>query len=207
MNADRHTVSRGEQTRQQILTTALGKARECGLEGLTIGSLADELGMSKSGVFAHFGSKEELQIAVLREAAERFTEQVLRPALAAPRGLARVSAILLHWLQYSVASGLPGGCLFIAAAAEFDDKPGLVRDFLQQQQSQWRLSLRKAIALAVEVGDLPADTDVEQFGFELFGLVLASHHDQRLLGEAQASKRAFQGFERLAEHPPRRHPH
>lgn len=199
-------MSKGEQTRQHILSTALGKARECGLEGLTIGSLADELHMSKSGLFAHFGSKEELQIAVLKEAAQRFAEQVLKPALTAARGLARVRAILEHWLAYSVASGLSGGCLFIAAAAEFDDKPGLVRDFLQQQQSQWRQSLLKAISMAVDTGELPADSDAEQFGFELFALVLASHHDQRLLGESNALDRARRGFDRLIAFPPRR-PH
>lgn len=196
------TMSRGEQTRQQILDTALGKARECGLDGLTIGTLADGLKMSKSGVFAHFGSKEELQIAVLREAAEQFTEQVLRPALTAPRGLARMRAILQHWLRYSVASGLPGGCLFIAAAAEFDDRPGPIRTFLQQQQNQWRQSLLKAVHMAVETGELPASTDGEQFGFELFALVLASHHDQRLLGAADALSRANRGFDRLVAHPP-----
>lgn len=200
-------MSKGEQTRQHILGTALGMARACGLEGLTIGSLADDLKMSKSGVFAHFGSKEELQIAVLKEAAERFTEQVLRPALAEARGLPRVRAILQHWLSYSVASGLPGGCLFIAAAVEFDDKPGPVRDFLQQQQSQWRLSLLKSIQLAVDTGDLPAETDTEQFGFELFALVLATHHDQRLLGEQNAFERARRGFERLIAHPPVRASH
>lgn len=200
-------MSKGVQTRQHILGTALGMARACGLEGLTIGSLADDLKMSKSGVFAHFGSKEELQIAVLKEAAERFTEQVLRPALAEARGLPRVRAILQHWLSYSVASGLPGGCLFIAAAVEFDDKPGPVRDFLQQQQSQWRHSLLKSIQLAVDCGDLPAATDTEQFGFELFALVLATHHDQRLLGEQNALERARRGFDRLIAHPPVRASH
>lgn len=195
-------MSKGEQTRQQILGNALGMARECGLQGLTIGALADIMKMSKSGVFAHFGSKEELQIAVLKEAAERFADQVLRPALTAPRGIARLRSILQHWLAYSVASGLPGGCLFIAAAAEFDDQPGPVRDFLQQQQSQWRLSLRKAIELAIAAGELPAETDPEQFGFELFALVLATHHDHRLLGEQHALDRAFRGFERLIAHPP-----
>ena len=127
---------------------------------------------------------------------------MLKPALAVPRGLARVRAILEQWLSYSVASGLPGGCLFIAAAAEFDDKPGLVRDFLQQQQSQWRQSLSKAIRMAIETGELPADTDVEQFGFEMFAMVLACHHDQRLLSERHAIDRAHLGFERLASHPP-----
>ena len=195
-------MSKGEQTRQHILGTALAMARECGLEGLTIGSLADGLHMSKSGVFAHFGSKEELQIAVLKEAAERFADQVLRPALAAPRGLSRLRAILEHWLAYSVASGLPGGCLFIAAAAEFDDKPGPVRDFLQQQQGQWRQTLLRAVGMAVETGELPPETDAEQFGFEMFALVLACHHDQRLLSERHAVDRARTGFERLLSHPP-----
>ena len=116
-------------------------------------------------------------------------------------------SILQHWLNYSVASGLPGGCLFIAAAVEFDDKPGPVRDFLQQQQSQWRHSLLKSIQLAVETGVLPAETDAEQFGFELFALVLATHHDQRLLGEQNALERARRGFDRLIAHPPVRATH
>ncbi len=197
-------MSKGEQTRQQILGSALGMARECGLQGLTIGALADDMKMSKSGVFAHFGSKEDLQIAVLKEAAERFASEVVRPALSAPRGIARLRAILQHWLNYSVASGLPGGCLFIAAAAEFDDQPGPVRDFLQQQQCVWRQTLQKAIDLAIAAGELPVDTDVEQVGFELFALVLASHHDHRLLGERGALDRAFRGFERLVAHPPLR---
>ena len=200
-------MSKGEQTRQHILGTAFSMARECGLEGLTIGSLADRLAMSKSGVFAHFGSKDELQIAVLKEAAERFAIEVLQPALTAPRGAARLRAILRNWLAYSVASGLPGGCLFIAAAVEFDDKPGAVRDFLQAQQSRWRQTLLKATQLAIETGELPASTDTEQFGFELFGLVLASHHDQRLLGENRAMERAERGFDRLLNHPPQRISH
>ena len=195
-------MSKGQQTRAIILTEALRAASVEGFQGISIGTLADRLNMSKSGLFAHFGSKEELQIAVLKEAAERFADQVLRPALAAPRGLARIRAILDHWLAYSVASGLPGGCLFIAAAAEFDDKPGPVRDFLQQQQGQWRQSLLKAIGMAVEAGELPPETDVEQFGFEMFALVLACHHDQRLLSQRNAVDRARTGFERLLDHPP-----
>ncbi len=195
-------MGKGDDTRQQILDRALALASECGLEGLTIGMLASALGMSKSGVFAHFGAKDELQIAVLDAAAERFTANVMRPALQQARGLARLRAIFDHWIAYSVSGPLPGGCLFIAAAAEFDDKPGAVHDHVRAAQQRWRDALLKAIRLAVDTGELPADTDCEQLGFEMFAQVLAAHHDLRLMSQHSAVSRARRGLDRLLALPP-----
>ncbi|HXH03285.1 MAG TPA: helix-turn-helix domain-containing protein [Candidatus Competibacteraceae bacterium] len=190
-------MSKGEQTRAAILAAALDMARQLGLEGLTIGTLAERLGLSKSGVFAHFGSKEELQLAVLREAQERFVAAVLRPALAEPRGLARLRALFERWLAWSANLPEPGGCLMMAAAYEFDDRPGPVRDALAEGQRAWRASLTRTIRLAIDSGELRPDTDAEQFAFELFGVALAAHHDTRLLGEARAREHALRALERL----------
>lgn len=190
-------MSKGEATRAAILDCALGLSKQIGLEALSIGMLAEAMGMSKSGVFAHFGAKEELQIAVLEEAQARFTEQVVRPALAAPRGLTRLRELFGRWMDYSAASGVPGGCLMIQAAAEFDDKPGAVRDSLVQIQRQWREALIRAVGLCIERGELAAGSDCEQLAFEIFGLALAAHHDVRLFGEAAGRARALRGLERL----------
>lgn len=190
-------LSKGESTRAAIVDCALALARQIGLEALSIGMLAERLAMSKSGVFAHFGSKEELQLAVMEEAQARFIEQVLRPALAAPRGLPRLRQLFERWLAYSAGTELPGGCLMIQAAAEFDDQPGAVRDFLVEGQRQWRDTLAKAVAMTQERGELAADVDPSQLAFEIFGLALAAHHDVRLLGEAAGLGRAQRGLERL----------
>ncbi|MBI2381925.1 MAG: TetR/AcrR family transcriptional regulator [Gammaproteobacteria bacterium] len=190
-------MSKGEATRAAILDCALALSKQIGLEALSIGMLAERLSMSKSGVFAHFGAKEELQIAVLEEAQARFTEQVVRPALGAPRGLTRLRTLFTRWMEYSAASGEPGGCLLIQAAAEFDDKPGAVRDCLVRGQRQWREALSRAVAMCVERGELAADADCEQLAFEIFGLALAAHHDVRLFGEQAGRARALRGLERL----------
>lgn len=190
-------MGKGEDTRAQILDTAFDLSRQLGLKGLSIGMLAERLAMSKSGVFAHFGSKEELQLAVLDEAQARFSERVVRPALSAPRGLARLSVLFENWLNHSVTGPEPGGCLYVQAAAEFDDQPGPVRERVAEAQRLWRDSLAKAIALAVDEGELKPDTDCRQFAFELFGLALAAHHDARLLDEGDALDRARRGLTRL----------
>ena len=195
-------MGKGDDTRQLILDRALALASECGLEGLSIGMLAGALGMSKSGVFAHFGAKDELQIAVLDAAADRFTANVMLPALKQPRGMARLQAIFDNWMAYSISGPLPGGCLFIAAAAEFDDRPGNVHDHVHLAQQRWRDALVKAISLCVETGELPADTDAEQLSFEMFAQVLAAHHDVRLMGQRSAVERARIAFARLLQHPP-----
>lgn len=189
--------TKGEQTRAAILDTALAVASKLGLEGLTIGSLADATGMSKSGLFAHFGSREELQLAVLEHAAQRYGESVLRPALKIERGLPRLRALFERWLDWTVASGLPGGCIMIAAAAEYDDRPGPIRDAVIANQGRGNAVCERAVRLAVEEGHLRTDTDPEQIAFEMLGIVLAHHNHRRLLGDKEARKRALVAFDQL----------
>jgi AcrR family transcriptional regulator len=190
-------TTKGEQTRTAILDEALRVASKLGLEGLTIGGLAEATGMSKSGLFAHFGSREDLQLAVLEHAAQRYGETVLMPALRIERGLPRLRAMFGHWLDWTLASGLPGGCIMIAAAAEYDDRPGPIRDAVIANQHRGNAVTRKAVRLAIEEGHLKTDTDPEQITFELLGIVLASHNHRRLLGDKEARKRALKAFEEL----------
>jgi AcrR family transcriptional regulator len=190
-------IRKGEQTRAAILDEALRVASKLGLEGLTIGGLADAMGMSKSGLFAHFGSREDLQLAVLEHAAQRYGETVLMPALKIERGLPRLRAMFGHWLDWTLASGLPGGCIMIAAAAEYDDRPGPIRDAVIANQHRGNAVTRKAVRLAIEEGHLKPDTDPEQISFELLGIVLASHNHRRLLGDKEARKRALTAFDEL----------
>ena len=161
--------------------------------------------MSKSGLFAHFGSREDLQLAVLEHAAQRYGETVLMPALKIERGLPRLRAMFEHWLDWTLASGLPGGCIMIAAAAEYDDRPGPIRDAVIANQHRGNAVTRKAVRLAIEEGHLKTDTDPEQITFELLGIVLASHNHRRLLGDKEARKRALKAFEELvARHTTRK---
>jgi len=198
-------TTKGEQTRVAILDEALKVASRLGLEGLTIGGLAEATGMSKSGLFAHFGSREDLQLAVLEHAAQRYGETVLMPALKIERGLPRLRAMFGHWLDWTLASGLPGGCIMIAAAAEYDDRPGPIRDAVIANQHRGNAVTRKAVRLAIEEGHLKPDTDPEQITFELLGIVLASHNHRRLLGDREARKRALKAFEELiARHATRK---
>jgi AcrR family transcriptional regulator len=190
-------TTKGEQTRTAILDEALNVASRLGLEGLTIGSLADATGMSKSGLFAHFGSREGLQLAVLEHAAQRYGETVLMPALKIERGLPRLRAMFERWLDWAIASGLPGGCIMIAAAAEYDDRPGPIRDAVIANQHRGNALTQKAVRLAIEEGHLRGDTDPEQISFELLGIVLAAHNHRRLLGDKEARKRALRAFEQL----------
>jgi AcrR family transcriptional regulator len=195
--APTRTSTKGEQTRTAILDEALNVASKLGLEGLTIGSLAEATGMSKSGLFAHFGSREGLQLAVLEHAAQRYGETVLMPALKIERGLPRLRAMFGRWLDWAVASGLPGGCIMIAAAAEYDDRPGPSRDAVIANQHRGNALMQKAVRLAIEEGHLRSDTDPEQISFELLGVVLATHNHRRLLGDREARKRALVAFEQI----------
>lgn len=192
-------LNKGEQTRAAILDAALGLASNMGLEGLSIGALAELMGMSKSGVFAHFGSREELQISVVREYHARFEDEVFFPAMAVPRGLPRLRALFANWVK-RVAVELDSGCIYISGAVEFDDRPGPVRDALAQMVRAWHSALQRAIELAVEEGQLRADTDSTQMLFELHGLILALHHDARFLRTPGALDRARAGFERALSH-------
>jgi AcrR family transcriptional regulator len=191
------TQTKGEQTRAAILDAALKIASKLGLEGLTIGTLADETGMSKSGLFAHFGSREDLQLAVLEHAAQIYGQRVFLPALKIERGLPRLRALFERWLDWTIASGLPGGCIMISAAAEYDDRPGPIRDAVIANQRRGMAIEEKAVRLAIEEGHLRADTDAEQIAFEMLGIVLASHNHRRLLSDGESKKRALTAFEQL----------
>ena len=189
-------LHKGQQTRAVILDAALSLASHMGLEGLSIGTLAEVSRMSKSGVFAHFGSREELQISVIREYHARFEEEVFFPAMAEPRGLPRLRALFERWIR-RVSVELDSGCIYISGAVEFDDRPGPVRDALVAMVRAWHEALQRAIAMAVEEGHLRPETDPAQLLFELHGLILALHHDARLLRNTGVLDRARAGFERL----------
>jgi AcrR family transcriptional regulator len=164
---------------------------------LSIGMLAERTKMSKSGLFAHFGSKEELQLAVLREAQQRFAEVVLRPAFRQPRGLERLRAIVVNWLDWTREANLPGGCVINAAAAEFDDQPGPLRDEVRNGLLALRRTLVATVAKAVATGELRADTDAEQFAFEMEGIYQVAQQSRRLLNDPDADRRALVAFDRL----------
>jgi AcrR family transcriptional regulator len=184
------------QTRASILDAALLLSAQKGLEGLSIGTLAEVTGMSKSGVFAHFGSREELQISVIREYHRRFEDEVFYPAIRQPRGVQRLRALFDRWIE-RVTVEIDSGCIYISGAVEFDDRPGPVRDALADMVLAWQTALHRAIELAREVGELRADTDAQQMAFEMHGLILALHHDARFLRVPGAIERARRGFESL----------
>lgn len=193
------TLHKGQQTRATILEAALTLASHMGLEGLSIGALAEVTGMSKSGVFAHFGSRDELQIAVVREYHHKFEEEVFYPALREPRGLPRLRALFDNWVR-RVAVEIDSGCIYISGAVEFDDRPGPVRDALVDMVQTWQDALERAIRIGVEEGHLRPDTDPAQMLFEVHGLILALHHDARFLRVPGALDRARAGFARLVAH-------
>jgi AcrR family transcriptional regulator len=189
--------TKGERTRAAILDAGFHIVSKAGLEGLTIGTLAEATGMSKSGLFAHFGSREELLLAVMDRGQQEFLKIVVNPALARPRGLPRLKALFVDWLGWTESADLPGGCPMIGGAIEFDDKPGIVRDALVAGQRAWIGTLTRATRQAIEQGQLAADADPEQISFELFGIALVVHHHRRLLGYAKARARALKAFDAL----------
>ena len=193
-------MSKGDETRARILRHAAKVASRDGLEGLSIGELASALQMSKSGLFAHFGSKEELQIEVLRSAAVDFGEKVVRPALKQPRGPARLRSLFEAWLRWASAPETPGGCVFAGASFEMDDRPGPVRDYVAEQQRQLLDVLSRSARLGVEAGLLRNDLDCELLAFQLLGLMLGFHHARRLLRQRNADAMARQAFEQLLAH-------
>lgn len=192
-------MHKGADTRHAILDHAADLASKVGLSGLTIGVLADDLKLSKSGLFAHFRSKEALQIQVLDHAAQQFLETVVRPALAEPRGEARMRAIFERWLAWDQAGVLPGGCLFVAAATELDDRPGPVRDRLVALQRDWIQVITVSFRRGIEAGRFRRDADAPQFAQDLYGIMLAFHHAARLLGDRGAEARARRAFDALLE--------
>jgi AcrR family transcriptional regulator len=191
-----HALQKGQQTKQAIIDAALGLASHIGLEGLSIGALAEVTKMSKSGVFAHFGSREELQISVIREYYARFSDEVFSTAMTAPRGLPRVRALFGNWMK-RVAIEIQSGCIFISGAVEFDDRPGDVRDALANSFSTWLAALHRAVVQAKEEGQLQPDADEAQIAFEIHGLILAVHYEARFLKTPGATERANTGFENI----------
>ena len=190
--------SKGALTKAMIVDQALTIASGQGLEGLTVGLLAEALGMSKSGVFAHFGSREELQLAVVREYYQRFEARVFQPALHEPKGLARLQKMIHLWVQTSIQE-LSAGCIFISGAVEFDDRPGAVRDELVRSVQIWRAALKRAIEQAVEVGDLKKDCMPEAMLFQIYSYVQGLHHDARFLQISRSVDIATQSIEQTID--------
>lgn len=190
-------MSKGEETRERIVERAFLLAGRDGLAGLSIGRLAEELGLSKSGLFAHFGSKEDLQLEVLRAGAQRFEQQVIKPALRAARGEPRLRQVFLRWLAWIGDPAMPGGCIFHAAATELDDQEGRPRDFLVASQRQLIAFVAKAATLAVETGHFAAKLDCEQFAFEFYAVLMAYNHWKRLLRDDRAEQHTRAAMERL----------
>jgi AcrR family transcriptional regulator len=189
-------MRKGEQTRTAIVAAAVELAARDGLEGLTIGGLAERMQMSKSGVFAHFGSREDLQIAVLKAYERRFVDDVLLPGLKERRGLPRLRAIFGNWLDRTAIEAAQG-CIWVSGASEYDDRPGAVRDELVAMVRSWQRELERAIEQAIEAGDLARDADPRDLVFDLYGVILVLHHDARLMDTPDALQRARRAFDRL----------
>lgn len=192
-------MRKGEQTRQGILETALAEASMAGLSALSIGDLANKVAMSKSGLFAHFDSKQDLQVQVLRTARELFIEKVIAPALHESRGEPRVQALFENWLAWSDSSFLPGGCPFVSAATEFDDQPGPLREYVVQTQQDWLDALSTAARISVEEGHFKAGLDTQRFAFDFHSIILAYYQATRLLSDPRASEYCRGAFADLLE--------
>jgi AcrR family transcriptional regulator len=172
-------MTKGEDTKQAILESALDMASQLGLEAVSIGALAKATNMSKSGLFAHFQSKENLQIELLQHAGALFSENVILPALRTQAGIPRIKALVENWIRWS--ADMAGGCIFVTASSDFKDRPGNVRDFLLKQQEAWIDCLRRIAQSAVKAGDFRPDIDCDQFAYELYSLLLGFHLFYKLL--------------------------
>ncbi len=190
-------MSKGEATRAAILAHATRLASRVGLGGLSIGRLASDLDLSKSGLFAHFQSKEALQIQVLETAAAQFVQTIVKPALAAPRGEPRLRAFFERWLAWAKSQKMPGGCLFVAAAVELDDRPGKLRNRLVTLQKEWLDLIANVVRSGIGERKFRSDLDPEQFAHDLYAVMLGYHHASRLLKDPRAEARAASAFESL----------
>ena len=193
---DGRALLKGQQTKAAIIDAALALAAQVGLEGLSIGALAEVTGMSKSGVFAHFGSREELQISVIREYHARFEQEVFYPALRSERGLPRLRAMFGNWMKRT-STEIDSGCIYISGAVEFDDRPGPVRDALAESVHIWLAAMTRAVVQAREEGHLRADADENQVAFEIHALILALHYEARFLKYPGSMVRANTGFDNI----------
>lgn len=192
-------MAKGEKTRNMILEEAAGLASVCGLEDMSIGKLAKATGLSKSGLFAHFNSKENLQTQVIHWVAEMFTQQVMLPAFSRPRGIPRIRAIFENWKDWIDGDPLPGGCIMIACSTEFDDRPGVVRDEIVGMMNELLQSLARAARIAMEEGHFRPDADPRQFAFEFKSLLHGYHLHRRLLKVPDARELSDAAFERLLD--------
>ena len=190
-------MSKGLATRQRIVDQAVALTRVAGLEGLSIGHLAELTGLSKAGLFRHFGSKTGLQQAVLEACVDEFRARVIVPALRAPTGLARLTLLLDTWLDWTEAADCDGGCPLLGASIELDDQPGELRTYLVEKQRAWLDCIRAAAARAVAEGDLRAELDIEQFAFEFNSIGLGFNFAHRLLDDTAAATRARTALARL----------
>lgn len=191
-------MGKGEQTRQVVLQQATEIAARLGLSGLTIGTLASSAGLSKSGLYAHFGSKEELQLATLAHARDFFVDRVLRPALQAPRGEPRLRELFERWLRLC-RDDLASGCLYMSSRPEFDDQPGAVRDQLVRDFRDLLDSIRQVMSAGIADGQFRAGTDPSQVAQELDGIMLAYTFAHRLLRDPATEQRARQSFDALLD--------
>ena len=191
-------MRKGELTRAAILDVALELASREGLEGLTIGLLADKMNMSKSGVFAHFGSREDLQMEVLKLYHHRFEQEVFYPSVKEARGIPRLQAMYARWIK-RVSVEIASGCIYISGAVEYDDRPGPIREELVAMVRAWQGALLRCVQQCIDAGQLRDGTDAEQMVYEMYGLILALHHDARFLRRPGSVDRARVGFDRLLE--------
>jgi AcrR family transcriptional regulator len=182
--------ARGDSTRRAILRRAMQIASVEGLDGLSLAGLASDLGMSKSGLFAHFGSKEELQLSTVRAARRVFSDRAVTPAQDVPEGIRRLDALVRAWLHYIGADAFDGGCLLMQAAAEYDARPGPVRDLVAETMAMWMDALREQARAALDRGELVEGTDPDQLVWELHALGLALNWDHQLNGGAAPAERA-----------------
>lgn len=198
---------KGRKTRSQILEVALTVASREGLAGLTIGELAKSVGMSKSGLFAHFKGKDSLALSVLQAAVDRFIKTVMQPAFEMPRGEPRLDALVKNWLHFINGSvSLPGGSIIISASVELDDRPGVLRDFVQTAQRDLITNIEKAARIAVDEKHFRADLDCEQFAWSLYSFVLGYHHFSRMLNDPKAElhlMRSVRGLFEVARSTPK----
>ena len=190
-------MTKGEDTKRMILEIGLDMASQLGLEAVTIGALAKAVRMSKSGLFAHFQSKENLQNDILGYAGELFSEGVVVPALRTDAGIPRIRALVRNWVDWT--SKLSGGCIFVQASNDFKDRPGRVRDFLMQQQAAWLDCLRRIAQSAIRVGDFRKDIDLDQFAFEMYSLLLGFHLYYTLLKNEDIAQRQQMALDALIQ--------
>ena len=190
-------MKKGTKTKIAILDAGLEMASRLGLECVSIGALAKETNMSKSGLFAHFRSKETLQIEILDFAAERFSDDVIMPALHSESGIPRIKTLLENWINWS--TRLAGGCIFVIASNEYSDRPGNVRDCLLKQQESWIDCLARIAESVIKTGEFREDIDCEQFAFELYSLMLGFHLYHKLFHQPDIQQRQEQALKRLLE--------